>query len=73
MTSRDIAVAKLLCKLGTEKGMIFGYGINHEEVAWNIRQEPGLISAYEKVHDTSDLLVSFDSESSYLMASSIFF
>lgn len=45
--------------------MIFGYGINHEEVAWNIRQEPGLISAYEKVHDTTDLLVSYDSESSY--------
>lgn len=56
-----------------EKGMIFGYGINHEEVAWNIRQEPGLISAYEKVHDTSDLLVSFDSESSSTIVSSMLF
>lgn len=44
-----------------EKGMIFGYGINHEEIAWNIRQEPRLIAAFEKLHDTPDLLVSFDS------------
>lgn len=43
-----------------EKGMIFGYGINHEATNWNIRQEPGLIAAFEKLHDTQDLLVSFD-------------
>jgi hypothetical protein len=42
-------------------------------VAWNIRQEPGLISAYEKVHDTSDLLVSFDSESSNIIVSRMLF
>lgn len=43
-----------------EKGMIFGYGINHEATPWNIRQEPGLISVFEKLHDTPDILVSFD-------------
>jgi hypothetical protein len=43
-----------------EKGMIFGNGINHEATNWNIRQEPGLIAVYEKLHDTPDLLVSFD-------------
>jgi len=43
-----------------EKGMIMGYGISHESFFWDIRQEPGVVEAFEKIHDTEDLLVSFD-------------
>ncbi|KAK2041708.1 hypothetical protein LZ31DRAFT_471923 [Colletotrichum somersetense] len=43
-----------------EKGMCFGYGIAHENFTWAIRQEPGVVEAFEKVYDTEDLIVSFD-------------
>ncbi|KAE8328074.1 hypothetical protein BDV39DRAFT_204475 [Aspergillus sergii] len=45
----------------TEKGMILGYGAAHEKFVWDIRQEPGVIEAFERIYDTKDLLVSFDS------------
>ncbi|KZL78253.1 phytanoyl-CoA dioxygenase [Colletotrichum tofieldiae] len=44
----------------TEKGMCLGYGIAHENFTWDIRQEPGVVEAFEKVYDTKDLIVSFD-------------
>ncbi|KAL1645324.1 hypothetical protein SLS61_008394 [Didymella pomorum] len=44
----------------TEKGMLLGYGVAHEDFTWGIRQEPGVIGAFERVYDTPDLLVSFD-------------
>ena len=45
----------------TEKGMVFGYGISHERFAWDVRQEPGVVGAFESVYETEDLIVSFDS------------
>ncbi|KAM0544240.1 hypothetical protein ACHAPJ_011929 [Fusarium lateritium] len=44
----------------TEKGMIIGYGVAHESFTWDIRQEPGVVEAFERVYDTKDLIVSFD-------------
>jgi hypothetical protein len=44
-----------------EKGMCLGYAISHESFTWAVRQEPGVIDAFEKVYDTEDLIVSFDS------------
>ncbi|KAL3445281.1 hypothetical protein BJX65DRAFT_309995 [Aspergillus insuetus] len=44
-----------------EKGMCLGYGVSHESFTWAVRQEPGVIEAFEKVYDTKDLIVSFDS------------
>ncbi|KAI1852052.1 hypothetical protein JX266_002905 [Neoarthrinium moseri] len=44
----------------TEKGMILGYGVTHESFTWDIRQEPGVVEAFERVYDTQDLIVSFD-------------
>lgn len=43
-----------------EKGMCSGYGVNHEDFTWGIRQEPGVVDAFAKVFDTDDLIVSFD-------------
>ena len=40
--------------------MLMGYGVAHEDFAWAIRQEPGVVEAFERVYDTKDLLVSFD-------------
>ena len=45
----------------TEKGMVLGYGVAHEKFSWDIRTEPGVVNAFEKVYDTKDLIVSFDS------------
>ncbi|GKT51935.1 uncharacterized protein ColSpa_12116 [Colletotrichum spaethianum] len=44
----------------TVKGMCLGYGIAHENFTWDIRQEPGVVEAFEKVYDTKDIIVSFD-------------
>jgi hypothetical protein len=35
-------------------------GAAHEKWAWAVRQEPGVVGAFEKVHQTEDLVVSFD-------------
>lgn len=40
--------------------MVFAYGLPHEKFTWDIRSEPGVVGAFEKVYDTKDLLVSFD-------------
>lgn len=40
--------------------MILNYGVPHEKFVWDIRSEPGVISAFEKVYSTADLIVSFD-------------
>ena len=44
----------------TEKGMCLHYAVTHEDFAWSIRGEPGVVGAFEKVYDTEDLIVSFD-------------
>lgn len=41
-------------------GLYNGYGCGHEEYAWQIRQEPGIIDAFAKIWGTNELLVSFD-------------
>jgi hypothetical protein len=43
-----------------EKGMCHGYGLPHEQFTWDIRSEPGVVNAFEKVYETEDLVVSFD-------------
>lgn len=43
-----------------EKGMCTKYAVAHEDFAWKIRCEPGVIKAFETVFDTEDLIVSFD-------------
>lgn len=43
-----------------EKGMVNGYGVAHEQFTWSVRQEPGVIDAFQKAYDTPDLIVSFD-------------
>lgn len=43
-----------------EKGMILHYGVTHEKWVWDIRSEPGVVEAFERVYDDKDLIVSFD-------------
>ncbi|KAH7037022.1 uncharacterized protein B0I36DRAFT_237800 [Microdochium trichocladiopsis] len=43
-----------------EKGMVNGYGVAHESFTWAVRQEPGVIDAFQKAYGTPDLIVSFD-------------
>jgi hypothetical protein len=43
-----------------EKGMLLNYGAPHEDFVWDIRSEAGVVSAFEQVYDTEDLIVSFD-------------
>jgi ectoine hydroxylase-related dioxygenase (phytanoyl-CoA dioxygenase family) len=44
------------------------YGIGHAQFAWNLRQNPKIISIFSKLYDCSeeDLLVSFDGSSLHL-------
>ena len=41
--------------------MCLGYAVSHESFTWAVRQEPGVVRAFEAVYDTPDLIVSFDS------------
>lgn len=43
-----------------QKGMCLQYAVTHEDFAWAIRSEPGIVGAFEKVYATDDLIVSFD-------------
>ncbi|KAI7355425.1 hypothetical protein KC354_g10790 [Hortaea werneckii] len=43
-----------------QKGMCLQYAVTHEDFAWAIRSEPGVVEAFEKVYDDKDLIVSFD-------------
>ena len=40
--------------------MCLQYAVTHEDFAWSIRGEPGVVGAFEKVYDNKDLIVSFD-------------
>lgn len=58
---KDLSTAhKDKLPLINEKGMCMHYGLTHEDFVWGIRGEPGVVSAFEKVYDTEDLIVSFD-------------
>ncbi|KEF52428.1 uncharacterized protein A1O9_11669 [Exophiala aquamarina CBS 119918] len=39
-----------------EKGMILHYGVTHEKWVWDIRSEPGVVEAFERVYDDTDLI-----------------
>lgn len=43
-----------------EKGMCLQYAVTHEDFAWSIRGEPGVVKPFEQVYNTDDLIVSFD-------------
>ncbi|KAL4968217.1 uncharacterized protein BDV14DRAFT_197000 [Aspergillus stella-maris] len=43
-----------------EKGMCLHYGVAHEKFVWDVRSEPGVLDAFEKVYNDKDLIVSFD-------------
>lgn len=40
--------------------MCMHYGVAHEKFVWDVRSEPGVVSAFEKVYNDKDLIVSFD-------------
>ncbi|ODO00065.1 hypothetical protein I350_06689 [Cryptococcus amylolentus CBS 6273] len=45
------------------KGGLFNrHGVHHEQFAWDIRAEPGLIEAFSKIWGTDELLVSFETD-----------
>ncbi|KAK4905831.1 hypothetical protein LTR49_024922 [Elasticomyces elasticus] len=39
--------------------MCLNYAVTHEDFAWAVRSEPGVVGAFEKVFDDADLIVSF--------------
>lgn len=41
-------------------GMYFGYGSNHEKMAWEARTEPKVVEIFEKLWGTKELISSFD-------------
>ncbi|KAK7202668.1 hypothetical protein BZA70DRAFT_100379 [Myxozyma melibiosi] len=44
----------------TEKGILKDNAISHEDFVWKVRAEPGVISTFERIYNTEDLIVSFD-------------
>jgi hypothetical protein len=40
--------------------MCLNYALPHENFVWGVRSEPGVVSAFEKIYDDEDLIVSFD-------------
>jgi hypothetical protein len=43
-----------------EKGMCLQYAVTHEDFAWGIRSEAGVVETFEKIYNDKDLIVSFD-------------
>lgn len=43
-----------------EKGMCLNYAVTHEDFAWGVRGEAGVVGSFEKIYDDEDLIVSFD-------------
>jgi hypothetical protein len=39
------------------------YGLGQSQLLWDLRTEPGVLAAFEKLWGTSELVVSFDGES----------
>ncbi|KAI2474984.1 hypothetical protein Ptr902_13609 [Pyrenophora tritici-repentis] len=48
-----------------EKGMCLHYAVTHEDFAWGVRGEPGVVGAFEKIYDDKELIVSFDAITSH--------
>ncbi|KAK5188339.1 hypothetical protein LTR47_011899 [Exophiala xenobiotica] len=42
------------------KGMCMHYAVNHEDFAWKVRSEAGVIDAFTKAYQTEDHIVSFN-------------
>ncbi|WOO83354.1 uncharacterized protein LOC62_05G006881 [Vanrija pseudolonga] len=42
-------------------GLFHRYGVGHEQFAWDIRSEPGVIDVFAKLWGTDELTVSYDS------------
>jgi hypothetical protein len=42
-------------------GLYHRYGVGHEQFAWDIRTEPGVVAAFAKIWGTDELVVSYDS------------
>lgn len=54
------------CPMIWNKGMIYSNGFGQSEFQWSLRTNPKIISIWEKVHNTKDLVVSFDGFSVFL-------
>jgi hypothetical protein len=59
-TSLRSAIQAHLFTPDSASTVIQHYGVCHEDFVWQIRQEPGVYGAFEKVYGTEDLIVSFD-------------
>lgn len=42
-------------------GLYHKYGVGHEQFAWDIRAEPGVVDAFARLWGTPELIVSYDS------------
>lgn len=40
--------------------MCLNYAVTHEDFVWRVRTEPGILSAFQKIYDDKELIVSFD-------------
>lgn len=41
-------------------GMITGYGLGHSKFQWGLRTQPDILDIWKRLHDTEDLVVSYD-------------
>ncbi|KXT02886.1 hypothetical protein AC578_1804 [Pseudocercospora eumusae] len=45
---------------GHDRGLYNRYSVNHEAFVWKIRTDPGILSIFQKIWGTDDLIASFD-------------
>ena len=48
------------------KGMVYWNGLSHSDFMWSLRIEPNILDIWQKLHNTKDLVSSFDAFSVYL-------
>ena len=54
------------CPMWWEKGMVYGFGLAHSDFQWDLRTDNRIRNIWERLHNTKELVVSFDGFSVFL-------
>ena len=48
------------CPIWWEKGMVYSHGFGQSNFQWMLRTDKNIINIWERLHDTDELVVSYD-------------
>jgi len=54
------------CPMWWEKGMVYSHGFGQSDFQWMLRTDENIVNIWERLHDTTELVVSYDGFSVFL-------